>query len=76
MVKEENIIPRELVEDEDILDVLHELVIDADIFALCPSCKMPFAVEEYESAHCSKCGDIAFEDIVYIYKENDETVLN
>lgn len=76
MTKNEDIIPKELAEDEDILEVLQELVRDADILALCPSCKNPFAVEEYESCHCFQCGDIDFEGIVYIYRENDPTVLN
>ena len=69
-------IPQDLIEDDEILETLQELVKDAEIFALCPKCKIALAVEEYESCKCVQCGSIDQREILYIYREHDPSRFN
>lgn len=76
MVKDDDIIPADLVEDEDIFEVLQELVKDADVLPLCPKCKIAMALEEYESANCTQCGSIEHKEIIYVYRDNNPANFN
>lgn len=76
MIKESELVPQEFINDEEIFEVLYELVRDADILAVCPQCNVPMSLEEYDNSCCSMCGEVALEDVLYVYREEDASKYN